>query len=128
MKTINVAAAIIRSGDKILATQRATGEFVGGWEFPGGKIEIGETPEEAVVREIKEELDVTIGVIEHAYTVEYDYPHFHLSMPCFFSELKEGEIKLLEHSQFKWLGKYELESVEWLEADIELIRYLKDIM
>lgn len=128
MKTINVAAAIICSGEKILATQRAKGEFAGGWEFPGGKIELGETPEQAAIREIKEELDVEIKVIEHVYTVEYDYPHFHLTMPCFFAEVVSGEIKLLEHSQSKWLGKDELDSVNWLDADVELIKYLKQTL
>lgn len=128
MKTINVAAAIIHSGDKILATQRAKGEFAGGWEFPGGKIELGETPEDAVIREIKEELDVEIKVEEQVYTVEYDYPHFHLTMPCFFAEVVEGDIKLLEHAQFKWLTKETLDTVEWLPADIELIKYLKNIL
>lgn len=128
MKTINVAAAIIRSGDKVLATQRAKGEFAGGWEFPGGKIELGETPKQAVIREIKEELDVTIKVIEQVFTVEYDYPNFHLTMPCFFAEVVSGKIKLLEHSQSKWLNKKQLDSVEWLEADLELINYLKGLL
>ncbi len=128
MKTINVAAAIIRDGDKILATRRAKGEFAGGWEFPGGKIELGETSEEAVVREIKEELDVEIKVTDYVYTVEYDYPQFHLTMPCFFAEVVSGDIKLLEHSQSKWLTKDALDTVEWLKADIELIKHLKQIM
>lgn len=128
MRTINVAAAIIVKNNKILATQRAKGEFAGGWEFPGGKIEVGETPEEAVVREIKEELDVVIEVKEYVYTVEYEYPNFHLTMPCFFTELVSGEIKLLEHSQLKWLSKDELDSVDWLEADVDLIKHLKDVL
>lgn len=125
MKIIKVAAAIIRDGDKILATQRSYGEFAGGWEFPGGKVEPGETSEVAVVREIKEELDATIEVGELVHTIEYDYPTFHLSMDCFFATVIEGDITLLEHSDAKWLTKDTLDSVDWLEADLGLIEILK---
>lgn len=128
MKTIKVAAAIIQDGDKILATQRSYGEFSGGWEFPGGKLELGETSEVAVIREIKEELDVKIEVDELVYTIEYDYPNFHLSMDCFLARVVEGEVSLLVHSDAKWLTKETLDSINWLEADIELIEKLKEIL
>lgn len=128
MKIVKVAAAIIRDGNKILATQRNHGEFAGGWEFPGGKIEEGETSEMAVQREIKEELDVIIAVGERIHTIEYDYPNFHLSMDCFFSEVVDGEISLLEHRDAKWLSKDTLDTVKWLKADIELIEILKNII
>lgn len=128
MKTIKVAAAIIQDGEKILATQRSYGEFSGGWEFPGGKLEPGETSEVAVIREIKEELDVKIEVDELVYTIEYDYPNFHLSMDCFLATVVEGEVSLLVHSDAKWLTKETLDSINWLEADIELIEKLKEIL
>lgn len=124
-KNIKVAAAIIRAEDKILATCRAKGEYAGAWEFPGGKVEPGETSEEAVIREIKEELDVSIQVGELVHTIEYDYPTFHLSMDCYFATVIEGDITLLEHSDAKWLTKGTLDSVDWLEADLELIDILK---
>ena len=127
-KTIRVVAAIIRDGDKIFATQRGHGEFKGGWEFPGGKIEPGETPEEALVREVREELDTEIKVVELVETVEYDYPTFHLSMDCFWAEVVSGDLVLKEHEAAKWLTKDELGSVEWLPADVELIEALKDMM
>ena len=118
MKTIHVVAAIIRNGDKILATQRGYGEHKDGWEFPGGKIEEGETPQEALVREIREELEADIIVGDHLVTVEHDYPDFHLSMQCYWAELKEGShLKLLEHEAAKWLPVNELDSVDWLPAD-----------
>ena len=125
MKIIKVVAAVIRDGDKIFATQRGYGEFKGGWEFPGGKIEEGETPQEALVREIKEELETEITVGELIDTIEYDYPTFHLSMDCFWAEILSGELVLKEHEAAKWLTKAELDSVEWLPADITLIEKIR---
>lgn len=125
MKTVRVVAAVIKEADKIFATQRGYGEFKDGWEFPGGKIEPGETPEEALVREIKEELDAEIEVIKKLTDVEYQYPTFHLSMECFWAEVVSGKLILKEHEAARWLGKDELDSVDWLPADkglIELIR------
>lgn len=121
MKTIRVVAAIIIDNGKVFATQRGYGEFKDGWEFPGGKIDAGETPEEALVREIKEELDTEVEVKELLDTVEYDYPNFHLSMDCFICEIKSGDLVLKEHEASKWLTKETLDSVEWLPADLELI-------
>ena len=124
MKTIRVVAAIIVHEDKVFATQRGYGEFKGGWEFPGGKIEEGETPQEALVREIKEELNVEIEVGELLDVVEYDYPNFHLSMDCFICKIKSGDLVLNEHEAAKWLTKETLDSVEWLPADLGLIEKL----
>ena len=130
MKTVRVVAAIIIENDKVFATQRGYGEIKDGWEFPGGKIEPGETPEEAIVREIKEELDTEVEVIELLDTVEYDYPNFHLSMGCFICKIKSGDLVLKEHEAAKWLTKDTLGSVEWLPADMGLVReiekYLKE--
>ena len=126
MKTINVVAAIIKQDDKIFATQRGYGEFKGGWEFPGGKIEAGETPEEALIREIKEELNVEITVGEHIGTVEYDYPTFHLSMQCFMAEISAGELVLNEYESAKWLTKDTLDSVDWLPADVEVVEWVME--
>lgn len=130
MKTVRVVAAIIIENDKVFATQRGYGEFKDGWEFPGGKIELGETPEEAIVREIREELDTEVEVIELLDTVEYDYPNFHLSMGCFICKIKSGDLVLKEHEAAKWLTKDTLGSVEWLPADMGLVReiekYLKE--
>lgn len=128
MKTIQVVAAIIRDGDKILATQRGYGEFAGGWEFPGGKVEQGESDEVALVREIKEELEVEIELEEFVHTVEYDYPNFHLSMNCYFAKVVNGEIVLIEHRSAKWLTRDTLMSVEWLPADVSLIELLKELI
>lgn len=125
MKTVRVVAAIIKEADKIFATQRGYGEFKDGWEFPGGKIEHGETPEEALVREIKEELGAEIEVIKKLTDVEYQYPTFHLFMECFWAKVVSGKLILKEHEAALWLGKDELDSVDWLPADkglIELIR------
>ena len=130
MKTIRVAAAIMIEQGKVFATQRGYGEFKDGWEFPGGKIEPGETPEEAIVREIKEELDTEVEVIELLDTVEYDYPNFHLSMGCFICKIKSGDLVLKEHEAAKWLTKDTLGSLEWLPADMGLVgeieKYLKE--
>lgn len=126
-KTIKVVAAIIRKGDKIFATQRGYGDFKDGWEFPGGKVEPGESSREALVREIREELDADIKVGDLLTTVEYDYPQFHLSMDCFWATLVEGsEMKLLEHEAAKWLTRDQLDSVEWLPADTAVIDIIKD--
>lgn len=126
MKTINVVAAIIKQDDKIFATQRGYGEFKGGWEFPGGKIEAGETPEEALIREIKEELNVEIVVGKLIDIVEYDYPTFHLSMQCFMAEIKSGELILNEHESAKWLTRDTMDSVNWLAADQGVVEKLKE--
>ena len=125
MGVINVVAAVIRDVDKIFAAARGYGEFKGGWEFPGGKIEEGETPEQALVREIKEELDTEIRVGRLIGTIEYDYPTFHLSMDCFWAEVVSGNLELKEAEAAKWLTKEELDSVEWLPADITLIEKIK---
>lgn len=126
MKTVRVVAAIIKATNEkgepiIFATQRGYGDFKGGWEFPGGKIEEGETPKEALVREIEEELDTEIAVGEMIDTIEYDYPTFHLSMDCFWARIVSGDLVLKEHEAAKWLTKDKLNSVEWLPADITLI-------
>lgn len=128
MKTIQVVAAIIRDGDKILATQRGYGEFAGGWEFPGGKVESGETKEEALIREIREELEVEIDVEELVHTIEYDYPTFHLTMHCYFAKVIKGEMVLTEHQAAKWLTRDTLMSVEWLPADVSLLEKLRDMI
>ena len=121
MKTVRVVAAVIRDGDRIFATQRGYGDYKDGWEFPGGKIEPGETPQEALARELKEELDITTIVGELIDTIEYDYPEFHLSMDCFWCTIAEGEPVLKEHEAARWLKKESLDSVEWLPADVTLV-------
>ena len=124
MKTIEVVAGVIKDGDRIFATQRGYGDQKGGWEFPGGKMEPGETPEQALVRELKEELAVEVCVGEKICTVEYDYPKFHLTMHCFWATIVSGEIKLLEHEDARWLDRENLNSVNWLPADIEVVNHL----
>ena len=125
MKTINVVAAVIKMDNKIFATQRGYGEFKGGWEFPGGKIESGETPQEALVREIKEELGATIKVGNLIDTVEYDYPNFHLNMQVFWGEVISGKLVLKEHQAARWLSVHEIDCVNWLPADLELVEKIK---
>ena len=125
MKTIEVVAAIIREGDRVLATKRGYGEFEGMWEFPGGKIESGEERVEALKREIGEELAVEIVVKELVCTVEYDYPNFHLTMHCFFCSIANGEVELLEHKSARWLRRDELNEVEWLPADVSVVNSLR---
>lgn len=131
MKTIRVVAAVIKAINEnresiIFATQRGYGEFKGGWEFPGGKIEKGETPQEALKREIMEELDTEISVGKLIDTIEYDYPEFHLSMDCFWSEIVKGNLILKEHEAARWLKKDQLDDVEWLPADVILIGKIRD--
>ncbi len=125
MKTIKVVAAVIRHENMIFATQRGYGDFKDGWEFPGGKIEEGESPQDAIKREILEELDTEISVGELIDTIEYDYPTFHLSMDCFLCEIISGDLVLKEHEAAKWLDKDTIDSVEWLPADITLIEKVR---
>ena len=128
MKIINVVAAIIRDGDRIFATQRGYGEFKDGWEFPGGKVEEGETPQEALKREIEEELETEIEVGDYLTTIEYDYPKFHLSMKCYWAKIVEGKPVLLEHEAAKWLTKDTIDSVDWLPADLTIIGKVKEYL
>lgn len=133
MKKIRVVAAVIRAVNNenkpvIFATQRGYGEFKGGWEFPGGKIESGETPQQALKREIMEELDTEIAVGELIDTIEYDYPNFHLSMYCFWCEVIHGELILKEAEDAKWLTKEHLADVKWLPADVTLIENIREAM
>lgn len=133
MKTIRVVAAVIRAVNNenkpvIFATQRGYGEFKGGWEFPGGKIESGETPQQALKREIMEELDTEIAIGELIDTIEYDYPNFHLSMDCFWCEVIRGELILKEAEDAKWLTREHLADVKWLPADVTLIENIREAM
>ena len=133
MKTVRVVAAIIKDvnaqGENVIfATQRGYGEFKDGWEFPGGKIEEGETPQEALKREIREELDTEIAVGERIETVAYDYPTFHLSMDCFFCTIVKGELVLKEHEAARWLTEDQLDEVAWLPADISLVDKIRNLM
>ena len=133
MKTVKVVTAIIKAVNEngetiIFATQRGYGDFKGGWEFPGGKIESGETPQEALKREIIEELDTEVSVGELMDTVEYDYPQFHLSMDCFWCQIARGNLVLKEHEAARWLTKDELNNVEWLPADITLIEKIRNLL
>ena len=125
MKHIEVVAAIIRKRDKIFATQRGYGEWKDWWEFPGGKMEAGETPEEALKREIREELSTEISVDEFLYTVDYDYPQFHLTMHCYLCSLMTDSLHLNEHEAAKWLSKDELGNVKWLPADVKVVEVIK---
>ena len=126
MKTVKVVAAVIRDGERVFATQRGYGDYKDLWEFPGGKLEAGETPAQALVREIREELDTLIEVGELLTTVEYDYPGFHLSMDCFLARVLEGDLVLREHEAARWLGPDELDSVPWLPADRAAVARLKE--
>ena len=125
MRTCHVVAAIIKKGNKIFATQRGYGDCKDGWEFPGGKIEPGETPEQALVREIKEELGITVAIDRHVVDVSYDYPEFHLEMGCYLCSIAEGTPCLLEHKAAKWLEASEINSVDWLPADVLVVDALK---
>lgn len=125
MKVIKVVAAIMIQNGRVFATQRGYGEFKDGWEFPGGKVEPEETPQEALVREIKEELNTVIEVGELLDTVEYDYPDFHLSMDCFICKIIAGDLELKEHEDARWLTTETLDSVDWLPADLDLIQKIK---
>lgn len=127
-KIVEVVAAVIRDQDKIFATQRGYGEFKDGWEFPGGKIESGETPQQALIREIQEELDTEIEVGKSIDIVEYDYPTFHLKMHCFWARIKKGDLILKEHEASKWLTKETIHSVEWLPADLGLIDKIEELL
>ena len=128
MKTIRVAAAVIREGNAVFATARGYGEYKGQWEFPGGKIEPGETPQEALKREIREELASEILVGELIDTIEYDYPTFHLSMDCFWCQLVSGNLDLLEATDARWLTKSSLRTVVWLPADLSLIAKIENTL
>ena len=128
MKKIEVVAAVICNGKTILATQRGYGAFKGGWEFPGGKVEMGETGEEAIIREIHEELAIDIEVDKFLCTVEYEYPEFYLTMHTYLCHVKKGKMQLVEHQAAKWLSQEELDSVEWLPADVEVVKELKSMM
>lgn len=125
MKRVKVVAAVIKKDGKVFATERGYGEFKDMWEFPGGKVEEGEESRDALVREIKEELDTTISVEDYIDTIEYDYPTFHLSMECYWCSIVEGSLVLLEHESAKWLEKDSLYSVEWLPADLTIIEKVK---
>ena len=126
-KKIRVVAAIIRRDDSVFATQRGYGNYKDWWEFPGGKIEPGETPQEALIREIREELGTKISVDEFLMTVEYDYPEFHLSMDCFWCHVEEGHLTLLEHEAARWLPMNDLRQVNWLPADVMVVRRIESL-
>ena len=128
MKSIEVVAAIIMDGDKILATQRGYGDFKGGWEFPGGKVEQNESREEALLREIREDLDVEFAIKRYLTTVEYDYPNFHLTMHCYICEVISGELKLIEHEASRWLSSKELGTITWLPADVDVLEKVEKFM
>ena len=121
MKQVEVVAAAIYQDGKVLAAQRGYGEFKGCWEFPGGKIEPGETLEQAIIREIQEEMSATIEVVDKLGTAEYDYPNFHLTMHCFWTKVRDGKLQLLEHEGARWVDKETIHTVDWLPADVELV-------
>lgn len=125
MKTVEVAAAIIQRDGRVLATQRGYGELAGGWEFPGGKLEQGEDPEHAVVREVREEMGATIAVDSLLAVIDYEYDTFHLHMHCFLVHVESGVLELREHSDARWLDATTIESVDWLPADIQIVELLK---
>lgn len=128
MKHIEVSAAMIHHKGRILATQRGYGDFKDGWEFPGGKVEPGESPKDAIVREIKEELGVEIVPETLVTTVEHDYPTFHITMHCFLASIKDGEMHLFEHEAARWLAPDELDAVSWLPADVSAVEKLKILL
>lgn len=128
MKNIEVVAAILKDGNKILATKRGYGEFINMWEFPGGKMEPGETKEEALHREIMEELEIDISIDEFLLTVEYNYPNFHLTMHCYICTITGGTLHLNDHNDAKWIGVNELDDLNWLPADDEVIKLLKQLL
>ena len=125
MKTIKVGAAIIRKDKSVFATQRGYGDYKDWWEFPGGKVEPGETPEEALVREIREELDTDIAVENYLTTVEHDYPEFHLSMDCYWCRVESGKLTLLEHEAARWLRLGDLRQINWLPADVKVVEAIE---
>lgn len=127
MKNIEVVAAVIKKGDKIFITRRGYGDFIDMWEFPGGKIESGESREEALIREIKEELELDINIVDFLTTVEYDYPNFHLTMHCFICSISGGELSLNAHNDAKWCTIENLDNQKWVPADILVIEALKNI-
>ena len=126
MRSVRVSAAVIRDGDKILAAERGYGEYRGFWEFPGGKREEGESGEEAIIREIKEELGVTIETDGFIATIEHDYPDFHLIMDCYYAHVVEGVIKANEHMALRWISVDEIESLEWLPADWKILPFVRE--
>ena len=128
MKVKRVSAAVIRRGDEILATLRSHGEYRGYWEFPGGKLEEGETPRQAAVREVREELSADVALGELISQIEYDDPDFHLTMYCYFAEILSGDLTLNEHDEARWLKKEDLDSVRWLPADFDVIQRLKELL
>ena len=127
MKTIKVVAAIIRKDNKVFATQRGYGDYKDWWEFPGGQVEPGETPEDAIVREIREELDTVITVERFLTTVEHDYPEFHLSMDCYWAKIESGRLTLLEHEAARWLPLDDLWQVRWLPADVKVVEAIEAV-
>ena len=126
MKTVEVVAAIIKHDGRVFATQRGYGDYVGGWEFPGGKVEPGETGEQAIVREIEEELACHIGVERFVTTVDWDYEAFHLTMHCYLAHVESGELQLLEHSAARWVDATDIDEVDWLPADVLVVNAIKE--
>ena len=128
MKTIEVVAAVITADNRIFSTQRGYGEYKDGWEFPGGKMEEGESPEQALIREIREELETDISVEQFIRTIEYDYPKFHLKMHCFLCSIVSGDLVLIEHEAARWLTKDTIDDVDWLPADMLILDDIKKMM